>query len=331
MRRTQLSILRQAQAGQALLEWVVVMALALMAAVWAAGQWVQDLERAAAQGHAHWLQAVAISISQAIESSHPDPQAWRTLQDRLHAKPRHPVEEWLPWLTEQGWLAAALSKRPHMPYEVTLAAVDQTEGCRIKPCPLAVLLLAQPNRQGPSDPSDLLSALSGQGLSVSMLAPDRLQGPAYRLANPPLPGPALPVGTVGLLVWRSDRLAPYVRLKEDRLVQFDGGVKLGALATSGAPCAPDGMVSQGANQELLICRQGRWQSVALWEDRYAACLPENPGDPVARGIMAVMGFDTWLTATPCDCQAGFRAVEMGREIKRFGRVELRDGYLCESL
>ena len=309
----------------------MVMTLALIGAVWAASQWVHELERTTVQGHAHWLKAVATSVSQALESSLPDPQAWRLLQARLLAKSRHPIDEWLPWLTEQGWLASALNNRPRMPYEVTLAAVDQTAGCRVKPCPLAILLVAQPHDKRLSDPADMLQALGGQGLAVSRLAPDRLQGMTYGLKNPPIPGAVLPLGTVGLLVWRSDRLAPYVRLKEDRLVQLDGGVTLGALARSGKPCTPNGMVSQGPTQALWICREGRWQSVALWEDRYAACLPENPAEQAGRGIMTVMGFDTWLTGVPCDCQAGFQAVEMGREIKRFGQVPLRDGYLCESL
>lgn len=335
MRLTALTIrgqpLRCRQGGQALLEWVLVMTLALIVSVWAASDWVHRVERAAARGQAQWLLAVSKSLEQMLQASQADPDSWKNIQGKLGTGDRQSIEPWLSWLTREGWLIAAMAEKPKAMRDVSLQYIDATTGCNVKPCPTALLLIASPPDDSGVGLSELLIELGGQALWVTELAPDWLQGVAYRLPNPPASGTKLPLGTVALMVWRSDREPPYVRLRETRTVQLDGGMVLGQLPRLGEPCQTEGLVMQDTSGQLLVCHNGRWEMFRIDRGQYQACLPGRQIDEVFRTLVRGDGLDMWVKQDTCECPVGYRSLEIGQGIKRFGSVDLTDGYLCERL
>jgi hypothetical protein len=324
-------ILRQQQAGQALVQGLLVMVLATLAAIWAASDWVAQIKRAAAQNHAHWMAAVARGFSDALVATQGDEQQWQSLLARLRASERHDVEPWLHWLQSQGWLSQAVQAHSHAPYRTRLHYVQSHGGCRVSPCPVQIVLVSEPlDAQAPSA-SDVLLALQGKGLAVSGLAPTKLQGATYQLPNPPTAGAVLPVGSVALMLWQHDQPPPYVRLHETRIVKLDGGLKLAQLPDLQAACSPEGLVQQGADHTLVICQAGRWQAVGQWLDRYASCLPAQPGHIIFDRVLQNPGLGWLVGGGTCKCPGGYQAVEFGSGLKRLGHLTLRDGYLCERL
>jgi hypothetical protein len=330
--------------GQALLEWLLVAALAIMAAVWAASDWVHKAEQTAAQGHAKWLLAVAGSIEQALQ--HHDAHAGFKVfgQAQLPINTPVPVAPWLVRLKEQGWLSAALTNQPSLPYTVSLLRLDHASGCEGGRCPVAVLLLATPKPASKAPhPATLLSALEGRGLAVTDLAPHRLQGATYGLANPPVAGAPLPLGTVALLAWRADRVPPYVRLRESRPVQLAGGLQLGQAPGIGHSCHPDGLMMRGVGQKLLVCVGGRWETNQKEYDYLRSCQANPaqnqspPNNALRQGLIWLSGFASLFentdrgTAVQCLCPGGFVPVFAGTRHQRLGSVVLQEGYLCQRL
>jgi hypothetical protein len=53
------------QAGQALLEWLLVATLALLVVIWGSGKWVERAEQAAIEGMGLWL----LTLSQAMQTA----------------------------------------------------------------------------------------------------------------------------------------------------------------------------------------------------------------------------------------------------------------------
>ena len=221
-----------------------------------------------------------------------------------------------------------------MPYDIRLARLDTGAACSDGGCPITVLLLAIARAdQHPPHPGAMMSALDGQGLAVTDLAPDRLQGVAYQFPNPMVGDSRLPVGTVGVLAWRADRVPPYVRLNETRPVTLAGGVQLGRLDHTEGGCHPDALVMVGPNGELRICQSGRWQEVSERQDHVRACLPQPSRDRLAESLLRVSGlWSIFGTQEPtCQCQAGFAPVSIGSGSARVGPVELFDGHACLRL
>jgi hypothetical protein len=315
---------RRAQSGQALLEWVMVAMLATMAAVWAANEWVERLQLARAQAHAQWLRAVARALEQAIEH---EPQRWRAPLAPGQAVALAPL---LQQLKQAGWLTEALGEPLGMPYRLSVLRWQRGGACERGQCPTVVLLLAQPQAQAPKA-AVLLMQLAGAGLAVTDLNPHRLQGPAFALPNPPGVSEPLPVGTVALLVWRSDREPPYVRIDESRPVHLRGGLQLGPLAQASGPCTPEARMMQSAAGQLLICQSGRWQDVAADHDHLRACRARQI-DPLYEQLMRVSGLWSILGGEPgCDCEVGFGAVHFGSQLDHVGPIRLDHGFACLRL
>ena len=315
---------RLSQSGQALLEWLLVAMLATMAAVWAAAQWVSHVERAAEQGHAQWLLAVANGLSQAIEA---EPQRWH---GQLAAHQPVALEPVLQQLQEAGWLPRALRQPAGVPYALSVLRWQPEAACQAAQCPAVVLLLAVPKREAPSAVG-VLTALEGRGLAVTDLNPAQLQGAAYTLPNPLVRGLQLPVGTLALLIWRSTHEPPYVRLHETRPVTLAGGVTLGPLADAQASCKPNGHLTQSTQGQLLVCQAGRWQALGADQDHLRAC--QRPKmDPYAEslshdsGLWAMFGLGSF-----CPCDKGFGAVRFGQGLRRVGPVLLYEGFACLRL
>ncbi len=324
---------RHGQQGQALVEWMIVATLAIMTAVWAASEFAHKAEQAAVQGYAHWLQSVAGAVSDALKhedaSTYPTAGVFGPMQMGVLA----PVEPWLGRLKQGGWLSGALAVKPKMPYEVKLVRLNTTGSCDDGKCPVSVLVLAIP-RPGsqPVHPSAMFEALDGQGLAVTDLAPDRLKGASYQLPNPLAQGLDLPVGTVGLLAWRSDRPPPYVRLHESRRVTLAAGAQLGRLATADGSCHPDGLVMVGPDGKLRVCRQGRWDSVSQEHDHVRACLPQPHLNSVVYALFRSSALWSVFGREPdCNCPAGFTPFALGTGGDGVGAVELMNGRACLRL
>lgn len=321
------------QTGQALVEWMVVAALAMLVVIWAAGEFAQKAEQAAADGYGQWLQAVSTAITEAIKHDDAGSQPSAGMFGQLPLNTLVPVEPWLMRLKQGGWLVAALASKPSLPYDIRLVRLDSTGACASEACPLTVLLLAMPRtEQAAVHPSTMLAALAGKGLAVTDLAPDRLRGAAYEVSNPMPGGIPLPLGTVGLLAWHPDHAPAYVRLHETRSVTLAGGVQLGQTAEAEGDCQPAGLVMVDSAGELLICQAGRWQKVGQPHDHVRQCGAMAQQDQVLLDLQRqsrlwpLLGGDSG-----CRCPPDFAAVNLGREFERVGPVVLVDGYACLRL
>ena len=326
-------VLRGRQSGQALVEWMVISALALMAAIWAAGEFARQAELAAAKGHAQWLW----TVGQAIETVMAQTEAGTTsAQQGFEGLPANTLVAAKPFLERMqasGWLLRALAAEPTLPYDVRLLKLDQPGACDANTCTQILLLLAVP-KPGKSvpDASHLLLALQGKGLAITDLAPDYLRGAAFTLANPPTGNQRLPVGTVALLAWRHDREPPYVRLNESRQVTLAGGVLLGRLGEDEGACQPVGLVMLGPAGDLRVCKDGQWGTVSESHEHFQACLPQTREEAFRAAWLKYTEFWRLLGGGPnCDCAAGFAPIQAVGDRGRVGAVELRDGYLCQRL
>lgn len=324
---------RQTQRGQALVEWLVVSVLAVLVAVWAAGEFARQAQTAASQGYAQWLLTVGHAIDQAMAAE--DAGALRSVSmfDALPAATVSPIDPWLDRLQADGWLPAAMARAPAMPYEIGLLKLGGQGGCATPSCARVMLLLAvaKPDRRVPNA-TEVLLGLQGKGLAVTALAPDRLRGAAFDLPNPPVGQQHLPVGTLALLAWRDDHAPPYVRLNESRQVHLSAGVVLGKRVSDDGVCHPNGLVILSAEGKLQVCRDGQWDEAFKVHEHFRACLPQTWEQEFRAtwfkrsGFWALMGM-----GVDCDCDTGFAPVQMVGDNGRVGEVTLRDGYLCQRL
>ena len=328
---------RTRQSGQALVEWIVVSALALMAAVWAAGEFARQTEIAAAKGHAQWLWTVGQAIEAVMAQQDASIQSAERVFDGLKANTVAPAKPFLERMQSGGWLLQALPAEPIMPYHVRLLKLDQSDACASSTCVQMMLLLAVP-KTGKSipDASHLLLALQGKGLAVTDLAPNQLRGAAYTFVNPPVGKQPLPLGTVALLAWRHDYEPPYVRLNESREVTLAGGVVLGKLAQDKGPCDSTGLLMLGQDGHLSLCRGGKWGAVSASHDHLRACRTQSRKESFHSAWLKYTGFWDLLdmksqAKSQCGCDAGFAAVRVGGERGRVGAVELSNGFLCQRL
>ena len=324
---------RGRQMGQALVEWLIVSVLALMAAIWAAGEFARQAEQAAARGYAQWLRTVGHAIEEVMAQHDAGTGVAAQAFDGLSGNTISPIGPWLPRLQSGGWLPATLARQPSMPYEVSLLKLQPSGACEHGHCAQQVLLLAVP-KAGVSVPnaSDLLVVFQGKGLAVTDLAPGHLRGPTFDLPNPPVGRQRLPVGSVALLAWRHDHEPPYVRVNESRQVRLAGGVVLGQLTQGQGSCSPAGLVMLGPKGDLRVCRSGQWRSVEEPHDHLRACLPQTREQAFRRAWFKYTGWERLLDLGPnCECDAGFAPVKVVGDRGRVGVVELRDGYLCQRL
>ena len=316
--------------GQALVEWMVVAVLATMVAIWAAGDWATKIEDRVAQGYAHWLNALATGIDQALRYSDANDESLAVWRDQLPLNVPVPIEPWIKRLKQDGWLPSALGPARSLPYQVSLLRLDAQQDCQTTSCPMAILLLATPKpgvQQSIPHPAALVSELGAKGLAVTDLAPHRLQGAVFQIDNPLAQGVALPVGTVALLAWRSDQPSPYVRINESRVVNLSGGLRLGQVANAGSACSPLGLVMTSRSGELVTCFDGQWQSVSRDHDHLRACNKPSGKDAMAELLIgALFGF-----RPSCDCPSGFVPVDVGSDRDRVGPIRLHAGYLCQRL
>lgn len=319
--------------------------LALLAAIWGSEQWVARAERVAIEGMGQWL----LTLSQAMQTAIDTREAEGPVAALMAQQPPASVDQWQRGLKQAGFLVSAFSAQAPLPHQLLVQQVTAAS-CEAAVCPQAWLLLAlpptpwQPARRAQAA-ADLLVALHGKGLVVSELNPHQLQGGSFAVQA------QWPLGTVGVLVWRSDVLPPFVRLKESRPVHLAGGLAvngglsvtgratisegllLGDGATVAGPCAPDGLLLRSPEQYLLMCRGGRWQAWQPEHDVWQACLPRpamNPLYDFARQSSSLDPLLPWVDISRCRCAPNYIPRWVGPNISTVADAAVTDGFLCEK-
>jgi hypothetical protein len=332
------------QAGQALLEWLLVATLALLLVIWGSDKWMARAEQAAFESMGQWLLTLSHAMQTALDSR---PESG-SIPILMTQHPPATTDQWLRGLKQAGFLVSAFPERAPLPYQIQVHRV--VAPCQAASCPQVWLLLALPpahwddaRREGAAP--DLMVALQGKGLVVSGLNPRRLQGASFAIDA------QWPVGTVGVLAWRSDVLPPFVRLHESRPVHLAGGLSvqgglnvtgkvsmsdglmLGAGATLSGPCAPDGLLLRSPDHHLLMCRGGQWQSWQPKPNDWQACLPrpaENLFLTYVRHNTVMEPFMPGLDINQCRCTPGYIPRWVGSNIPAVAGVGVTDGFLCEK-
>lgn len=326
-----------AQAGQALLEWVLVATLALLVVIWGSGKWIERAEQVAIGGMGQWLLTFSHAMQTALDAR-PETGPIAAL---LAQQPPATHDQWLQALKQAGFLLAAFPETTPLPFQIRVHRVAGP--CHVPTCPQAWLVLALPpdpwddGRRAVVAP-DLMVALAGKGLIVSALNPSRLQGSSLAIEA------TWPVGTVGVLAWRSDVLPPFVRLFETRPVHLAGGLEVtgratvseGLLLGTGAAvaghCAPNGLLMRAPDDELLMCRSGQWQSTQARHDVWRACLPRPKVDPLVAFLIQNGGipFLSEHLETDCRCASGYIPRLVGSQTQSVAGITVIDGFLCEK-
>ena len=346
---------RAAQRGQALLEWLVVATLVLLAVIWGSDKWAARAEQAALEGLGHWMLTLSDAMQKAIETqtTKGEPMAILLAQD-----PPASVEDWQQRLQQTGFLMSGFASKPPLAFQMLTHRIKADDGCQSSVCPTALLLLATPPDDWQASrranaAADLLLALKGRGLAVTTLSPQRLQGGTFGVES------QWPLGTVGLVVWRSDVLPPYVRLQEDRPVHLSGGlvvdgqlsvrgqlaVSQGLLVGEGAKidtaCAPEGLLLRSTDHQLYICRQARWQlptvqqrqsqTARRWTGR--SCLPRPPEHilmPYWRQSGLLKPIMRPPDPVPCRCPDSYLPRLVGQMSGSVAGIPITKGYICEK-
>ncbi len=321
--------------------------LALLIAIWGSEKWAVRAEQAALEGTGQWLLVLSQAMQKAIEA---DVEATGSVTTLLAQKSPAPVQSWQQELKKSGFLVPGFAERPPLPFDVQVHRLDTGRDCLSSACPTALVLLAiapkdwtEARRQNAAP--DLMLALKGQGLAVTALNPSRLQGSSFAIDS------QWPLGTVGVLVWRSEVLPPYVRLREDRPVHLSGslvvegpmtvqgrlavseGLLLGDSANLDVACASDGLLLRSPTQALLMCRQGRWHlAQPRIEREIVTCLPRKRQHllmPLWRkGLLARLlpPEDT----TPCHCPSQYLPRQVWQKGGAINGVAIINGYICEK-
>ncbi|MFO7747429.1 MAG: hypothetical protein R6V42_06425 [Orrella sp.] len=346
---------RAAQRGQALLEWLVVATLVLLAVIWGSDKWMARAEQAALEGLGHWMLTLSEAMQKAVETQ---TTKGEPIADLLAQDPPASVEDWQQRLQQTGFLFSGFASKPPLAFRMLIHRITTDGDCQNSVCPTALLLLALPPEDWQASRranagADLLLALKGRGLAVTTLSPQRLQGGAFGVDS------QWPLGTVGLVVWRSDVLPPYVRLQEDRPVHLSGGLEVdgqlsvrGQLAVSqglllgeGAKidtaCAPEGLLLRSSDQQLFICRQARWQlpTVQQRQSQTArrltgrSCLPPPPEHilmPYWRESGLLKPILRPPASAPCRCPDSYLPRLVGQMTGSVAGIPITKGYICEK-
>lgn len=327
------------QAGQALLEWLLVATLALLVVVWGSGKWVERAEQVAIEGMGQWL----LTFSQAMQTALDSRLEVGPIPTLLVQQPPATPVQWQQALKQAGFLFGAFPVDAPLPFQIRVERVPAGP-CDASRCPQAWLLLALPpeqwdaKRRAAAAP-DLMVALAGKGLVVSALNPSRLQGASFSMNT------RWPENTVGVMAWRSDVLPPFVRLIETRPVHLAGGLDvsgrvtvsegllLGAGAKVSGPCAPNGLLMRAPDDELLMCRAGQWQSWHARRDVWQACLPtpvEHPFFSMFPREVLTLPLLPAAPDTSCQCASGYIPRWVGMNTPSVAGIGVTDGFLCEK-
>lgn len=339
----------RAQKGQALLECIIALALMMLLSFWGSAQWNSRVQQARVRSMAAWLQEIHKALGQDSGYASSLLQGMQARGGTASAGASNMIAA----LKSEARLPAGFAEQPPMNYELELLPLASSR-CAGAVCAHELLLLAKPDlaadsEQTQRDALDLMLALDGKVAAVLWSNPDSLQGAGMHYPNPPSSSQRLPLGTVALLLWRSDHLPPYVRLAEDRVVRFsssvtfDGatqfdqpidarrGILVSYQVSDGAACSTSGHLARLSRGGLAICENGRWGSVARTGRQFKAC-----DSAVGRGLLAMWVIDhkhkdIFGGGSVCECSGGYIARYMGEGMAMFEGIQTRDGYVCEPL
>lgn len=336
------------QKGQALLECVLVLAILLAAAVWGASQWQGRVVQTRIRAMAVWILTIEKAIGQDTDFM------TSTINGSVDdfsglASPGALVRA----LKKAGRLPPGFSESPPMAYDLALLPLVSGQCAGGVQCARELLLVLSPvagqeQAEAQMYALDLLMALDGKGAAVLEESANLLRGATMQFTNPPSGHPVLPVGSVGLLLWKSEYQAPYVRLDEDRPVRlrgdvaFDGqvsmteplmangGVVLGRKVRMDEACHPSGLLATLIDGRLVICNAGRWVKAGQERRSLQACRSTGSrttlGDKPFSFERALM----WPNRPDgyCVCDRG-KPRYLGKDVTVFEGVPVKDGYVCE--
>lgn len=312
-----------AQRGSLLLEYMVVMVLALLTAMWAVSAWADKKEMLKIESQARWMQTLQQATEHYIEQyghqlikAEPNSAQW--LDDYLVANWQHPsVQD----LQELGLLTTAFSTQVEPAAKIW---VFKQEPCTTEPCFLHALIAADRpfvTAQGQADAQALSlwrELTQGQGLTVQAPYQQWIAAEHFRWPNSFSDQGALAEGSVALAVRGEQLWHRYLRVGDDRDPLFQNSVTAqGALysaeavrsagylamqkqADVGDACPEAGAIAHHEQlPALLLCQDGQWQWVSVSDgghyitDEFGDCKHPQLGDT-----------SNPITGT-CNCGSGF--------------------------
>lgn len=297
------------QRGSVLLEYLVVLALTLLAAIWALSAWSEKRETLALEAKVLWMQAVQGAVERYIERfSHTliesESYSAQQLNDVLVHNWQHPtIAELRDLEVLPGSFSDALEDK------VRIWVFKSPQGCSEDLCFLHALIAARTpllNADGAADAKRLsLWRELTQGAGLVVQAPYDQWIAAQHLRWPNTFGQqgALGEGTIALAVQGDELWHRYLRVRDDRDPFFQNQVTVTgpvhsehSLATEGyllmqeqaqaaASCPRDGALAYDQfYPAFLTCRQGLWTRMIGYdgghyiEDRYGYCAHPTLGD-----------------------------------------------------
>ena len=340
----------QAQKGQALLECLVALVLMMLISVWSSAQWNSRVQQVRVRSMAAWMRDIHRALGQ---DSGFAGSFLQTLQASSPAA-RLDARNLIATLKRQARLPPGFVEQPPMNYQLELLPL-QTDRCGAGVCAHELLMLAKPDsaadtEQTQRDAMDLLLALDGKAAAVLWSDPDTLRGTGMLYPNPPTASQRLPLGTIALLLWRSDHLPPYVRLAEDRIVHFSSSVTFSGQAqfdqpmdarkgvlvsyqvNDGEVCSRQGHLARLRQGGLAICERGQWGSVGRTARQFKACDSQNQRGRLVMWVLNHKHRDLFGGDEPvCKCSHGYIARYLGAGMTSFEGIQMVDGFICEPI
>ncbi|HLR82355.1 MAG TPA: hypothetical protein VK051_04395 [Paenalcaligenes sp.] len=282
----------RSQRGSVLLEYMLVMTLALLAAVWAVGAWADKKTELRITSTALWMQALQQASERYIEDY--GPQLINAAPYSSVVLNGHWVADWqqptLDELQQLGLLSPAFTHFTEPPARIW---VFPQEPCLGGNCFLHALIVVDEPLQKSSGVADAQGldlwreATDGSGLTVQAPYEQWLAGPHFRWPNQFAQQGQLPEGTIALAVHGEQLWLRYLRVRDERDPQFqnhltvqgqvhsktavrsDGYIAMGLEAENGQTCNQVGAIAHDAHlPTLLLCREGQWQQAMARDGGY---------------------------------------------------------------
>lgn len=325
---------RRQQRGFGLVETIVVLAIASLTAVWAAGEMVAAHERSQATATGRYLLAVRGAVHAALADH------WLVMRDEPALPDALPAPAWLTgmWPLDitvanlkqpkapgvAGYLPANHPDRPPLGDDVRVRLTrtgtcppDPASSCDIE----AVVYTTAPMRSStrwafnPDLVAEVMMATEGYGGHARGTEPDRLRGPIFNVENP--------VGAVTGIVGVSASLETtlwhqFVRQGDTRHIQLRNaltvageittqtGLLLDTAIAPGDSCTMDGAYASTTRHTLATCRGNVWFDLGQYVVTYqgsrlasGASVPQ-PSCPTGVPFATVALSNTHIVATPPD-------------------------------
>lgn len=280
------------QRGSVLLEYMLVMALALLAAVWAVGAWADKKIELRIASTAVWMQALQQAVERYIEDYGPELSQAEPYSSMTLAG--HWVVDWqqptLDDLQQLGLLSPAFTHFSEPPARIW---VFPQEPCVRESCFLHALIVVDEPLQKTSGVADAQAlglwreVTDGSGLTVQAPYEQWLASPHFRWPNQFARQGSLPEGTIALAVQGEQLWQRYLRVRDERDPQFqnnmtvqgkvhsktavrsDGYIAMDMKAEIGQTCSQVGAMAHDVHlPALLLCREGQWQQAITRDGGY---------------------------------------------------------------